>query len=194
MRGYLAGAACALVFGAAGGAEAAITPVLANVQQVGGNYQYTYDVTISGDTGLAPGARFAILDFAGLVGLPTVSMAGWSVFSVSGALPSPTNTLQDPSTPDIGLVWSGDAFHTTDGPYADTIFTITALSAFGPFTRLDGYAGTTVVNSGNNLGTQVVSQGLIDVPAVPEPATWAMMILGMSMVGMGLRLRRRVLA
>lgn len=28
-------------------------------------------------------------------------------------------------------------------------------------------------------------------PGVPEPATWAMMILGMGMVGLGLRMRRR---
>jgi len=31
----------------------------------------------------------------------------------------------------------------------------------------------------------------VKVTAVPEPATWAMMILGMGMVGLGMRMRRR---
>jgi hypothetical protein len=36
-----------------------------------------------------------------------------------------------------------------------------------------------------------VSLRVTSAPSVPEPATWAMMILGMGFVGVGLRLRRR---
>jgi hypothetical protein len=52
-------------------------------------------------------------------------------------------------------------------------------------------------NSFSATNTQIDPQGISHVSffggggAVPEPATWAMMILGFGMVGMGLRLRRR---
>jgi hypothetical protein len=47
----------------------------------------------------------------------------------------------------------------------------------------------------NSVAIQDVRQiRLGGVVTVPEPATWAMMILGMGMIGAGLRLRRRKLA
>ena len=36
--------------------------------------------------------------------------------------------------------------------------------------------------------------GVLNFTAVPEPATWAMMILGMGMIGAGMRMRRRARA
>src|SRR5205085_8436811 len=50
-----------------------------------------------------------------------------------------------------------------------------------------------VINSSVELQAvrQVRVGDVVSFNVVPEPATWAMMILGMGMVGMGLRLRRR---
>jgi hypothetical protein len=48
--------------------------------------------------------------------------------------------------------------------------------------------GALIGDIGSYSGTMNVAA------AVPEPATWAMMILGMAMVGAGLRLRRRTSA
>lgn len=45
------------------------------------------------------------------------------------------------------------------------------------------------------MGRPTVNQrfeGVLDIPAVPEPATWAMMILGFGVIGSALRTRRRV--
>jgi hypothetical protein len=55
-------------------------------------------------------------------------------------------------------------------------------------------AGThTITVNGNLAGSGGTYSGVLNIGAVavPEPATWAMMIFGMGMVGFGLRLRRR---
>jgi hypothetical protein len=45
---------------------------------------------------------------------------------------------------------------------------------------------------GNLAGTNTYNVGLVAVPsAVPEPATWAMMLTGFLGLGMALRNRRR---
>jgi hypothetical protein len=41
----------------------------------------------------------------------------------------------------------------------------------------------------NNVGT--TTNGTFDISAIPEPATWAMMLLGVAMIGAGLRIARR---
>jgi hypothetical protein len=52
----------------------------------------------------------------------------------------------------------------------------------------------TITIEGNLLGQGGTYSGVLNIGAVPEPATWAMMILGMGMVGFGLRMRRRTAA
>jgi hypothetical protein len=63
------------------------------------------------------------------------------------------------------------------------------------------YANQTFASAGINTGTYVyniangdrvtVNIGVNATPAVPEPATWGLLVLGMGMVGAGLRTRRR---
>jgi hypothetical protein len=66
-------------------------------------------------------------------------------------------------------------------------------------TANDLYNGQTIrfaadtISQGARGATGTIGGGTL-VPSVPEPATWAMMILGMGMVGMGLRMRRRTVA
>ncbi|HET9161037.1 MAG TPA: FxDxF family PEP-CTERM protein [Caulobacteraceae bacterium] len=64
------------------------------------------------------------------------------------------------------------------------------------FHGLDGFPVASGLHTihviGNISGDGGTYQGSVNVlTAVPEPATWAMMILGMGMVGFGLRMRRR---
>lgn len=85
-----------------------------------------------------------------------------------------------------------------------------SASYFSQFTSIDvpgnGTSGTRVVGSGPTFAdTWLVSAAVngdndgfklksitVETPGVPEPSTWAMMILGFSAMGAALRARRRV--
>ena len=54
-----------------------------------------------------------------------------------------------------------------------------------------GNGGLFGLNEGPKAGANIASTFTLVQAAVPEPATWAMMILGMGMIGAGLRMRRR---
>jgi hypothetical protein len=66
--------------------------------------------------------------------------------------------------------------------------TLTAVGiGAGPhFIRVTGTIAPT--SGGGSYG------GVLNIGPIPEPATWAMMIVGMGMVGFGLRMRRRTAA
>ena len=55
-----------------------------------------------------------------------------------------------------------------------------------------GAPGSYVVDDSYAVATGAVSNTLaVQFNAVPEPATWAMMLLGVGMIGGGLRMARR---
>lgn len=73
----------------------------------------------------------------------------------------------------------------------DNFIGLRAVTANGTFY---GYAFTTN-NVLNTIGFETVADRAVTATqGVPEPATWAMMLGGMSVVGFGLRRRRRVAA
>ena len=69
----------------------------------------------------------------------------------------------------------------------------------GGLIELGGIGNVPIVKNGlNDLAVTYLSRGngsysgtLSFVPGIPEPATWAMMILGLGMVGASMRYRRR---
>ena len=48
-----------------------------------------------------------------------------------------------------------------------------------------------ILADGESPGSKILRHGALSAAAVPELGCWAMMILGMSMMGTGMRLRRR---
>ncbi|MBX9665318.1 MAG: FxDxF family PEP-CTERM protein [Novosphingobium sp.] len=72
--------------------------------------------------------------------------------------------------------------------------TITSGSTWNTFTTtFTATSGSTLfqISEGIGGGNGGVFLDNIDVSAVPEPATWAMMLAGFGMIGFGLRSRRK---
>lgn len=177
----------------AGAANASIIPVLTGVAAEGANFRYTYNITLDGDQGLTAGSKLAIYDFAGYADSFATSDPNWAVSTPATnpeLLTFPGQT-DSPTINNLVITWTGANYRTTGGEYAPTQYTISALSTFSG-SVLDGFSAMAVKNNGIGVGTPTMNVGQVAVPGgVPEVATWGMMIMGLGMVGAGLRLRRR---
>jgi len=190
--------ATAAIFAVAGGANASIIPVLESVTPSGSNFEFTYSGTLASDAGVVPGSQLVIFDFAGFTGFGDLSPSlSGTIQNTTPVIPEPGAVLfpspgftDDPNLPNLVFTYIGPAFHNTGGPYPAIDFTISAFSKFSK-TTLDGFSAITVKNNGDAIGTAIRDVGATAVPtaAVPEPATWAMMIMGFG--GMGALARRR---
>ena len=195
MRYVLFAAAAAL--GVSTAANAAIIPVLDTVTQVGSEYEFSYSGTLAGDQGLIQGSTLVIFDFLGYVpgsidaGIYAADVTA-SVENTSVLLPPPGQT-DDPLLANLVFRWTGNPFNASGGPFADVSFSgLTARSIYSAV-QIDGFSAKAVVNNGAATGLAAYNSGEVGVPAqVPEPATWAMLILGFGGVGTVIRTRRRL--
>jgi hypothetical protein len=195
----LAGAALCL----STGAHASIIPVLDSVTPDGSNFLYSYHATLSGDQGLTNGSQLVIFDFAGYVPGSIFAPSPFITTSVvpvanfnTGAGGVQTNAVytDDPGIMDLVFTYNGPDFHTTGGPFTDiSIPGLTAVSTFGGV-GVDGFSSRAIKNSGlGTVDTIAFNNGAVGVPVgVPEPASWALMILGFGGIGATLRRRRTV--
>lgn len=188
--------AAAAAIGFSGAAQANITPVLTSVTPQGSLFLYTYQVTLDSDQGFLNGSKTSIFDFAGFSGGLTSSnptfAAGTELFT-TGQL-TPPAFADDPNVVNLTMTWTDGAFHNTGGPFPETQFTLTALSTFGA-THFDGYSSTAVKNNGPSVGQRTDNVGPVEVPfsaGVPEPTSWALLIVGFGGAGALLRSRRRL--
>ena len=197
MKRLFLAAATAASFGLIGAAHANITPTLTSVTAEGANFRYSYQVTLDSDQGLINGSKIAIYDFAGFAGGLTTSdpvFAAGTEFTSAG-LTNP-NFTDDPTVLNLTMTWTDGAYHTSGGPFPETNYTLTALSRFRS-TTFDGYSSRAVKNNGATVGLATNNTGPVAVPfagGIPEPASWALMILGFGGVGAGLRRRRTGIA
>lgn len=188
-------AACA-TFALTSGAHAAIIPTLDSVTADGSDWIFSYSGTLAGDQGLVQGSKLIIYDFAGYVnGSIDVGIYGPSLVAstelVSAILPPPSDT-DDPLIPNLVFTWTGAPFNASGGPFADVSFAgLTAKSIYSGVQN-DGFSAMAVTNNGSATGDLSFNSGRVGVPsAVPEPGTWALMILGFGGAGAALRARRR---
>jgi len=175
--------------------SASIIPTLESVGDNGdGTYTFNYQGTLAGDQGVVDGSRMVIFDFAGYVANSVFGPGGQVLASTeltSSGLLLPLGAVDNPTIPNLVFTWSGAPFHASGGPFGDINFNgLGAKSTFGG--HADSFFATkAIINNGPEVGKIATNQGPVTVPgAVPEPATWAMMIGGFGMVGGAMRRRR----
>lgn len=187
--------AAALAASAAAANAAVLT--LESVTAVGGNYRYVYQATFGPDEGLKTGDSLILFDFAGYVDGSVMGSGPWVA---STELTSATPFIIPGETDDATLAnlvftYTGPDNRVAGGPYsAFNLNGIGAVSAFGT-TTLDGFTSfTTKNNPADAAGTPLIQAGLAEVPsAVPEPSSWALMILGFGLTGLAARRRAATL-
>src|SRR4051812_48352109 len=187
--------ATAALLGAATMAHAAITPALTSVTAEGDLFRFTYQGSLDGDTGVVNGSKLVIYDFAGFAGgfqVPNANIVASTEFSSGFFAPGHTD---DPTILNLVFTWTGPAFNASGGPFSAVDFEgLSALSTFGG-TTTDGFASLGVKNN-EATGTLAYAAGSVMTPfaAVPEPATWGLMIVGFGGVGGLMRKRGPALA
>jgi hypothetical protein len=197
--------AAAASMAVAGAANAAVIPVLMDVSAEGDLYRFTYEATLAADAGVTEGNKLVIYDFAGFAGgfeTPTPFISASTEF-VTALAPAPGGLLpalpndDNPLVENLVFTWTGPDFQTDGGPYEPINFMLSVLSQFNEI-RDDGFTALTMKNNGEQQGSWLYNVGTTSVPmatgAIPEPATWAMMILGFGGVGSLLRRRREAVA
>ena len=167
---------------------------LVNITPDADGFRFNYEGTLNPSEGMVSGNRLVIFDFAGYVeGSIFSSMADYATSTelVSSDLVSP-GFDDDPDLVNLIFTYQGPDFRTSGGPYDSlSMDGFSAVSRYGLKTRDAFTAGSVKNNPAGDEGSQVITLGSLEVPVVPEPATWAMMVSGFGIVGGMLRSRRR---
>jgi PEP-CTERM motif len=175
----------------AGPASAAVA-ILDSITPVSDGFRFEYRITLGPDEGLRAGDRLVIFDFAGYVNGSIFGPDATDLSTEFLSLPFITPGETDDASL-VNLVWTynGPDFRVDDGPYpAISQVGFGAVSRYGQ-TVLDAFTSeTTKNNPADSAGTPLVQGGFTQVPAIPEPASWALMIAGFGLVGVSMRRRR----
>ena len=194
MKKWVLAAAAAVAF--AGPASAAVVTLQSITNNGPNNFTFNYQGTLGPDEGVRNGDRLIIFDFNGYIAgsvFSTLANVAASVENVSAVPIITPGQTDDPNIPNLVFTYTGPDFQVSGGPYpsidfnglgARSIYGATVLDAF--FTR------TTKNNPPGEAVTPAYQVGTVRVPAVPEPATWGMMLGGFGLLGFAARRRNRV--
>jgi hypothetical protein len=181
--------------------RAGLLPVSVSIQPESGNFRWTYSVVLPTDMKLQAGDYFTIYDFDGYVAgsggvlspYPDPSASAYWSFSTAKTGPTPAflNPTDDPNIDNLTWTYNGPtipAGKVTLGNFIATSLYQQSQSSFFTATNpraLDGQID-------NNI-TQTISptgNGTPPPPGVPEPATLALVGLGLPLIAGARRFRR----
>jgi len=174
-------------------ANAGLLPVTVTVLPDGGNFRWTYNIVLPTDSQLRTGDYFTIYDFGGLVADTNSQPLDWSFQQTAlGPVPPGVEPTDNPTLPNLTWTYSGPTI-------------VSGSAGLGNFWAVSQYETSTT--SAFTARTHRTSDGRIDtnitdtsvpVPTgpntVPEPMTLVMAGLGLPLVGLARRFRRRQLA
>ncbi len=184
--------------GLAGSASAGVITLSSITNNGPNDFTFTYAGALGPDEGVRAGDTLVIFDFNGYIDgsifSPFANVEADVEFSSPMALLTP-GFDDDPNVVNLVFTYTGPDFRAEGGPFDTFSFEgLGARSTFGQSAE-DAFFGRTVKNNPDGepggTGTTIFSLGSVTVPAIPEPATWAMMIGGFGLVGMSMRRRGR---
>ena len=178
------------------GPASAITVTLESTGGDGfGNTVFTYQGTMTEDEGFRAGDKMIIYDFAGYIdgSIFTPSSDVMGSVEMTSDLPLLPGRVDDPTLANLVFTYVGAPFRNTGGPFgALDIDGFGASSIFSGTVLKDFSALTTKNNPFREQNSGVLTIGRVQTPlsaAIPEPATWAMMIGGFGLIGGAMRVR-----
>jgi len=190
-----------MILGIHGAAQATLIPTLGSISPGGGgSFLWSYDIALAFDQNATGGSTqslnpvppsatvgdfVTIYDFRGFVSGSCFAPTGWACQTQAIGFTPDTQTPADSNLTNLTFTRTGS---TLTGPVID-------LGDFGAQTSIslmdNGlFTSRGTRNQGPQAGTKIDSIGSVTVPApVPEPAT--LLLLGSTMAGLGITLRRR---
>jgi len=185
--------------GLAAQAQAGLLPINVTVLPESGAYRWTYSVVIPTDQYVTAGDYFTIYDFEGLTDSPITMPDGWSVSIADfGKTPGLTTPIDDPSKTNLTFTYNGDPIHGAVG--AGNFAASSTMNETG-----DGQFTSRVHRESDNKTEDTITFADIPRPTTgggnpppppppsetPEPATLALMGIGLPIVGLTRFFRRK---
>jgi hypothetical protein len=192
--------AATAAIGLAGSANAGVITLQGIAANGPNDFTFTYQGTLGPDEGVVSGDRLIIYDFGGYIDgsiFSSIANVSTSTELVSGAPAQVTpGFTDDPTLVNLVFTYTGPDFRASGGPFDPFDFNgLGARSIYGGVT-LSAFYGLSTKNNPDGqpggTGSDIITLGSVSTPAVPEPASWAMLIGGFGLAGAAMRRRTRI--